>query len=267
MHPRLVEFAKLLLFMLVCMFYSYALAMEKECNDNSYSKVFSGICNSKEEPMANNPYALISKEYYDQGIYAGYIYYRQFAGDPTRGFIFSLKIEDTFTHKGYAQQLIEYACNDLKIRGCTTVNFNLGESNHPAGNLLQKLGFYRDKKLIQNVINFNKDLVSPNANINYQGIKKYILLTTITLCAIYLTWFLLAKHITTGQFLQDIVAILDQQDYAKAYNFAAHYLATNQALSPQQIQLIEDAIYQIEPNPSNIDLVDLLYLIKHCAIA
>lgn len=122
-----------------------------------------GICDSSED--SDNSH-IIAKEYYENGVYAGYIYYYPKAQG--LGQIFSLKVESAFRNKGYAQKLITYACDDLRKNGCTHVDFNLGIHNAPAKNLLLKLGFKHDKMLASKVVNFRKQLNSSAYLIDYK---------------------------------------------------------------------------------------------------
>jgi len=76
----------------------------------------------------------------EKGVFVGFIaYYKK---KPTEGFILFVAIKETFRGKRYAEQLMDYAMNDLKNQGVLTVWLITRLSNLRAQALYNRLGFY-----------------------------------------------------------------------------------------------------------------------------
>ncbi len=88
------------------------------------------------------PYPLTIKVYREQGrIVGSVIYYIKAPEAPDVGFILFLVVDASARRKGYAQELLQYAFNQLQAMGARKVQLVTKETDIPAQKLYKKVGF------------------------------------------------------------------------------------------------------------------------------
>lgn len=93
------------------------------------------------------------KLYKDHGKLVGFTtYYYPYMHQIGHGLVLFLVVDAAARGKGYGRKLLEYALNDLRKQGCTSVELAVRIENAEAQKLYKKLGFYeywRDDKFIR----------------------------------------------------------------------------------------------------------------------
>lgn len=91
----------------------------------------------------------------EQNTFVGFIaYYKK---KPTEGFILFVAVKEEFRGKRYAEQLMDYALDDLRLQGAQTVWLITRLSNMRAQALYRRLGF-RELQHDDEFIYFQKEL-------------------------------------------------------------------------------------------------------------